>query len=119
MLHAFSGGSDGSLPDAGLAIDSSGRLYGTTTNGGDVRCNNGGGCGVAFMLIPHGSGSTEQVLHTFEDDATDGGMPLSAVTLDKAGHIYGTTEFGGPGPNLGKGTAFELGKPLRSRPALW
>jgi hypothetical protein len=70
------------------------------------------------MLIPHGSGSTEQVLHAFKDDATDGGMPLSALTLDGAGNIYGSTEFGGPGPNLGKGTAFELGKPLHSPPTL-
>lgn len=118
VLHAFSGGSDGSLPDAGLAIDSSGRLYGTTTNGGDLRCNNGGGCGVAFVLTPHGTGSTYRVMHAFKDDATDGGMPLSAPTLDSAGNIYGSTEFGGPGPNLGKGTAFELGKPLHSPPTL-
>lgn len=98
----------GRFHERGLAIDSAGRLYGTTADGGDLSCNNGGGCGVAFRLTPHGKASTYQVLHKFEDDATDGGMPVSAVTLDSAGHIYGTTVNGGPWPNLGKGTAFEV-----------
>jgi len=108
LLHEFSGAADGALPDAGLAIDPHGRLYGTTTNGGDLSCNNGGGCGVVFTLMPEGASSTETILHTFEDDASDGGMPQSAVTLDRTGNVYGSTEYGGPGSNLGKGTVFEL-----------
>jgi len=115
VLHAFTGEADGAFTDAGLAIDATGRLYGTTSNGGDLTCNNGGGCGVAFALRPHGSASKEQVLHTFEDDATDGGMPTSAVILDRAGNIYGTTMYGGPGPNLGKGTAFEIARFAKQR----
>ena len=34
VLHAFSGGRDGSLPGCTLAADPSGNLYGTTTGGG-------------------------------------------------------------------------------------
>src|SRR5579862_125040 len=104
LLHEFSGAADGALPDAGLAIDPHGRLYGTTTNGGELSCNNGGGCGVVFTLMPEGASSTETILHTFEDDASDGGMPQSAITLDRTGNVYGSTEYGGPGSNLGKGT---------------
>jgi len=108
ILHTFTGGSDGARPDGALTIDSAGLLYGTTSNGGDLLCNNGGGCGVAFVLHPHGVDSTERVLHTFEDDATDGGMPESALVLVNAGSLYGTTEYGGKGPNLGDGTVFEI-----------
>lgn len=108
VLHTFSGGADGSLPyTAGLAIDNAGRLYGTTSNGGDLGCNNGGGCGVVFMLAPGGAGWSEHVLHTFEDDRTDGGMPTSAVILDPAGRIFGTTTYGGGAPYTG-GTVFEI-----------
>jgi hypothetical protein len=113
VLHTFSGGSDGALPEAGLAMDSHGRLDGTTVNGGDLGCNNGGGCGVVFRVRPMGTASTETVLHTFEGGTTDGWLPLSAVTLDTAGDIYGTTQFGGPGSGFADGTAFRLGVPLR------
>lgn len=109
VLHEFSGGGDGSRPWAGLTIDSGGTIYGTTSNGGDLKCNDGGGCGVVFSLHPTGPDSRETVLHTFEDDSADGGMPISAVTLGGSA-IYGTTEYGGPGKALGKGTAFELSR---------
>jgi hypothetical protein len=91
-----------------LAIDGAGRLYGTTSNGGDLTCNNGGGCGVVFMLQPGASGWTESVLHTFEDNANDGGMPTSAVILNGAGRIFGTTTDGGSGSPYTGGTVFEL-----------
>src|SRR5215467_6497743 len=65
ILHEFTGGSDGAYPLDGLAMDAAGNLYGTTTNGGDTTCNNGGGCGVVFTLTPAGANSHETVLHTF------------------------------------------------------
>src|SRR5579864_2612137 len=34
VLHAFTGGADGGLPLGGLAFDTAGNLYGTTTSGG-------------------------------------------------------------------------------------
>jgi hypothetical protein len=109
VLHTFTGGADGALPyDAGLAIDSAGRLYGTTSNGGDLSCNNGGGCGVVFRLEPGAPSWRETVVHTFEDDATDGGMPTSTVTIGPAGRLFGATTYGGPDAPYGGGTVFEL-----------
>jgi uncharacterized repeat protein (TIGR03803 family) len=105
VLHAFSGKADGALPYAGLAIDAAGRLYGTTSNGGDLTCNNGGGCGVAFELAPSGSAWTETVLHTFEDDVRDGGFPASGLIRDGVGKLYGTTQAGASGA---LGSVFEI-----------
>ena len=49
ILYAFQGGSsDGQYPQAGLLLDPSGNLYGTTVLGGP--CPNG--CGVVFKLTP-------------------------------------------------------------------
>jgi uncharacterized repeat protein (TIGR03803 family) len=44
VLHSFcpsSGCSDGDWPLAGVTMDSSGNLYGTTTSGGDATSNSG------------------------------------------------------------------------------
>jgi uncharacterized repeat protein (TIGR03803 family) len=52
VLHSFTGGVDGALPTAGLIIDASGNLYGTTEEGGDTSCYPPYGCGVAFEITP-------------------------------------------------------------------
>ena len=49
-LYDFTGGSDGALPFGPLAIDAHGNLYGSANAGGDVTCNNGGGCGTVWMI---------------------------------------------------------------------
>jgi uncharacterized repeat protein (TIGR03803 family) len=60
VLWTFSSGTDGGLPNAGLAADKNGALYGTTNLGGAVdnpTCfENGGGpgCGVVFRLTGTG-----------------------------------------------------------------
>ncbi|HLY01131.1 MAG TPA: choice-of-anchor tandem repeat GloVer-containing protein [Candidatus Cybelea sp.] len=111
VLHAFTGGSDGGVPAAGLAIDADGSVFGTTENGGDTQCNGDFGCGVVFSVVPHGTASTERVLHTFEKDANDGGYPLSAVTIGARNRMYGTTWFGGPGGSgYGNGTVYEIAR---------
>jgi len=51
VLYSFTGGSDGLYPEAGLTIDDSGNLYGTTVEGGDTECSYWG-CGVVFKLTP-------------------------------------------------------------------
>jgi len=51
VLHSFTGGSDGAFPYAGLIIDASGSLYGTTGFGG-AKCYGSNTCGVVFKLTP-------------------------------------------------------------------
>jgi uncharacterized repeat protein (TIGR03803 family) len=50
VLHSFAGGVDGGNPTAGLVFGPQGKLYGTTSAGGNSSCV--GGCGVVFELIP-------------------------------------------------------------------
>jgi uncharacterized repeat protein (TIGR03803 family) len=85
VLHAFTGGSDGGLPVAGLIADSSGNLYGTASEGG------ASGLGVVFKLTP---GGTETVLHSFTG-GSDGKNPGAGLIADSSGNLYGTTQFGG------------------------
>jgi uncharacterized repeat protein (TIGR03803 family) len=100
VLHSFgSQSNDGSAPEAGLAFDSSGNLYGTTSSGGLY------GGGTVFQLVPSGSGSwTENILYNF-GSVSDGSVPVAGVTLDASGNLYGTTSAGGA---YGYGRVFEL-----------
>ena len=93
VLYAFTGGTDGGSPQAGLVLDTTGSLYGTTYQGGDTSCASGG-CGTVFKLTPgFGTRWTESVLHAFT--GSDGAYPFAALTLDLAGNLYGTTVTGG------------------------
>jgi uncharacterized repeat protein (TIGR03803 family) len=51
ILHSFTGGKDGAFPSAGLTMDSSGDLYGTTQGGG-ATCYTSHTCGVVFDTTP-------------------------------------------------------------------
>jgi uncharacterized repeat protein (TIGR03803 family) len=51
IVHRFLD-SDGDGPEAGLIIDASGNLYGTTGGGGNPGCSNNFGCGVVFEITP-------------------------------------------------------------------
>jgi uncharacterized repeat protein (TIGR03803 family) len=90
-LHKFTGGADGQTPINSLIIDSQGNLYGTALGpGSDCPPS----CGNAFELSP-GTGKWKfTVLHKFVD-GKNGGQPSSPLAMDRAGNLYGTTEFGG------------------------
>ena len=95
VLHQFTGGTDGSHPDAGLIFDRSGTLYGTTEYGGDF------GYGVVFKL-EKGTWA-EHVLHAF-NYGVDGGFS-TRIVFDKTGNLFGTAFSGG---SYGYGTVFEI-----------
>jgi uncharacterized repeat protein (TIGR03803 family) len=98
----------GGPPQAGLVVDRSGNLYGTTVYGGAFKSGcSGSSCGTVFELSPDGQGWTETVLHSFNDDGTDGWRPYAGLLLDAFGNLYGTTAYGGSGAG-GYGTVFEL-----------
>ena len=109
VLYTFTGGSDGAGPEAGLAFDSHGNLFGTTVDGGYLGNSDcgliGPGCGVVFELSPNGDGTwTESVVYTFRG-GQDGFLPQTAVGFDASGNLYGTADLGG---SKQVGTIFEL-----------
>jgi len=85
VLYNFTGGTDGAAPAAGVIRDSSGNLYGTTTQGGAAAY------GVVYKLDTTGH---ETVLHNFTG-GPDGGYPQAGVIRDSTGNLYGTTYDGG------------------------
>jgi uncharacterized repeat protein (TIGR03803 family) len=88
LLFSFGGpnGAYGESPVGSLIFDSAGNLYGTTVRGGAY------GDGTVFELSPvEGGVWTETVLHSFDDNGTDGYFPNSGLVFDAAGNLYGTT----------------------------
>ncbi|MGA2373577.1 MAG: choice-of-anchor tandem repeat GloVer-containing protein [Candidatus Korobacteraceae bacterium] len=104
VLHAFTGGGDGSQPYAGVNLIA-GSLYGTTSYGGQ------GGYGTVYQLRHRGSGWILSTLYSFTGRG-DGSAPLARVTAGPGGILYGTTWGGGyRGGNCssgGCGTVFSL-----------
>jgi uncharacterized repeat protein (TIGR03803 family) len=104
-LHTFTGGSsDGQSPQGVLLLGPSGKLYGTTAEGGGTGCNFGFGCGSVFRLEPTANGWKETVLHRFRGPR-DGKQPLAGLIRDSKNRLYGTTDFGGA---HGVGSVFEI-----------
>jgi uncharacterized repeat protein (TIGR03803 family) len=112
VLYSFGKPPDGASPPGSLVFDAAGNLYSTTTTGGNsASCTFG--CGTVFELSPQADGIwTEEILHNFRCDGTDGFYPVSGVVLDPAGNLYSVTNAGGDATNCGNpssyGTVFEL-----------
>jgi uncharacterized repeat protein (TIGR03803 family) len=109
ILWSFGNSTDGNGPDAGVIIDGSGNLYGTTNSGGI------NGKGTVFALTPPstvGGAWTESVLWNFAD-GSDGAFPQVGVIIDQNGNLFGTTHRGGINDTGGDpgGTAFQLTPP--------
>jgi uncharacterized repeat protein (TIGR03803 family) len=89
ILHSFNNPGDGYYPVAGLTLDRVGNLYGTTVQGGLYNS------GTVFELSPAASGVwTERILHHFGSSSVDGSGPLTGLTMDAAGNLYGTSGGG-------------------------
>jgi uncharacterized repeat protein (TIGR03803 family) len=112
-VYSFTGkGGDGAFPRAGLTADPEGNLYGTTAGGGPEQVSGSckQGCGIVFELTQSSGVWSETRPHTFMGGDSDGAFPFSAVFVDAAGNLFGTTtEGGGTGcGGTGCGTVFEL-----------
>jgi uncharacterized repeat protein (TIGR03803 family) len=94
ILHAF--GAPNSHPLAGLVFDSSGNLYGTTSQGGRF------GDGTVFELAAANGSYTYKVLLAFTGE--DGNAAYASMIWG-GGHLYGTTFLGG---SSGNGTVFAV-----------
>ena len=109
VLYNFQGTNqgDGELVGSALAMDAAGNIYGTTAQGGSG-CN-GYGCGIIFKLTPSSGGQwTETIVYQFTG-GNDGWQPSGGLIQDRAGNLYGTTNYGGAYGNGGTGgVAFEF-----------
>jgi len=125
VIHAFTGGDDGSGPGARVTLDRSGNVYGMAPTGGaDGATGSAGrmilrhgrlfgaataggtyGSGVVFELRPTGGREWNfRTIYSFRGQP-DGSFPYGALLFDRVGNIYGTTYYGGAN---GIGSVYQL-----------
>jgi uncharacterized repeat protein (TIGR03803 family) len=80
VLYTFGGLPDAEFPQAGLAMDSAGTLYGAA---------GGGAFGFGSVFKVDSSGQ-ETVLYSFTG-GEDGDTPIGAPVVDSSGNVYGAT----------------------------
>ena len=102
VVHSFTGGGDGSLPNS-LTIDRHGNFYGTTESGGPY------GDGSVFKMAHHNSAWILVPLYGFPG-INDGFIPMGVV-VGPDGSLYGTTYEGGDGSPHNAGVVFRLTPP--------
>lgn len=100
VLASFDNSTSGSFPRGDLVIDSSGNLFGTTSQYGSFLGSYGAG---TLFELTAGSGAIT-VLAAFDHAAT-GFYPWGGLTIDSSGNLFGTTREGGAS---GWGTMFEF-----------
>jgi uncharacterized repeat protein (TIGR03803 family) len=101
VVYRFSGSTDGGDPVASLLLYK-GALYGTTRGGGNF------GGGTVFQITNPAGRAVETVLYSFVRYGVEGFDPRTALVVDAAGNLYGTTDVGGPAE---AGTVFKLAPP--------
>jgi uncharacterized repeat protein (TIGR03803 family) len=113
ILYVFQNlaGNGGSIPSGRIVRDAAGNIYGTTEYGGEISSNcPAPGCGTVFKLSNNNGTWTRETLHFFGQNAGDGKNPIGPLTIDAAGNLYGTTQYGGEslGTTISNGMAFKL-----------
>jgi uncharacterized repeat protein (TIGR03803 family) len=88
ILHMFLGTTDGYQPLAGVILDKSGNVYGTTTEGGTGGVNGG----TVFKLTA-AKNYAKTVLHDFSLRDKASTIPTSLL-FDASGNLWGTTAYG-------------------------
>jgi uncharacterized repeat protein (TIGR03803 family) len=95
VLHSFTGPPDGTYPAAGVVVDKTGNIYGTTVAGGAYNL------GTVFRIDKTGK---EKVFYAFKG-MPDGSTPGILLPGISGGEFYGVTSGGGA---FGYGTVFKL-----------
>ena len=100
VIHAFTGGDDGSGPGSRVTVDgSSGNVYGMTPTGGAY------GLGTIYKIHQlQGETWALRVIHAFTGGA-DGATGSAGRMILRKGHLYGAATSGG---TYGSGVVFEL-----------
>jgi uncharacterized repeat protein (TIGR03803 family) len=99
VIHAFTGGDDGSGPGARVTVDTAGNIYGMAPTGGA----NGLGTIYRIRQAPTGAWAF-MVIHAFTGGA-DGASGSAGRMILREGHLYGAATTGG---SHGSGVVFEL-----------
>jgi len=100
VVYSFTGGLDGANPVAGLLLDKTGKLRGTTPEYGGQPYgspSNVGFWGNAFVLTPpvQPGGAWSELTTASFDDKSAGIYPRGGLSLAPDGSFYGTNAFGG------------------------
>ena len=104
IIHSFGNATDGALPIGVVTFDDTGKIYGTTYQGGTF------GYGTVYQLV-HGSAGWKESSHYSFKGGSDGANPFfGSLIFDKSHRIFGTTSGGGAS---GLGTVFVIGKTER------
>ncbi|MBV9027512.1 MAG: hypothetical protein JO311_02770, partial [Candidatus Eremiobacteraeota bacterium] len=109
LLARFAG-RDGAYPSPVVA-DTTGTLYGTTHEGGDLHCLPTLGCGAVFALRPAGASYVRKILYRFKGGSD--GIDPGQLTKDTKGTLYGVTAEGGASSGCGGfgcGTVFRMSR---------